>query len=349
MTRREFLTMLGMGAGGASSVALPAVVRGQATTAATAPASRPAPTVAPWIAETTGKSLVVEVRSQRAIIGRRIHEPSLTSAVDQAIRRLTDKNRTDDAWHALLRDDDVIGLKFNRSGASELGTNDSLVRVLVASLMKAGWAPEKIVLIETTHRLVKDLKTQPRRDGWRSEATHFGSGVDPLAAVLDQVTAIVNVPFLKANRIAGMSGCLKNLSHALCKHPAHYHGNAEPVPERGVLQPGRACAPYVGDIVASPPIRDKLRLHIVNALRTLREPMFTPADSTVETYGGIIAGRDPVATDMIGLEILNQQRRARNQSPLAAPDEPLPHIRAASQAGLGICNLDFIDHQTVKA
>ena len=349
MTRREFLTMLGMGAGGASSIVIPGSARGEATTAATLPASQPVPTMAPWMAATTGKSLVVEVRSQRAIIGRRIHESSLINAVDQAIRRLTDKNRTDDAWHALLQDDDVIGLKFNRSGASDLGTTDPLVRVLVGSLLKAGWGPEKIVLIETPHRLVEELKTQPRREGWRSEATHFGSGADPLAAVLDQVTAIVNVPFLKANRIAGMSGCLKNLSHALCKHPAHYHDNVEPEPERGVLKPGRACAPYVGDIVASPPIRDKLRLHIVNALRTLREPVFTPTESTIETYGGIIAGRDPVATDMIGLEILNQQRRACNQPPLAAPDEPLPHIHAASQAGLGICNLDFIDHLTVRA
>jgi len=350
MTRREFLALLGVGASGApcAMAADAAFVRERMARASGASAvPRRAASGTP-AAVTQEKAVVVEVQSPRVIIEPRIHERRLGEMISQALQQLTETSTDADAWHAILEDDDVIGLKFNGSGAAGLAITEPFARLLVASLGQAGWAPEKIVLIEVGPRLVRQLKVQPRRTGWQSDKTTFGSGVDQLAAVLDQVTAIVNVPFFKANRIAGMSGCLKNLSHALVRHPAHYHANAKPDPKRGVLEPGSHCSPYIADIVACPAVRDKLRLHLVNALRTAREPKFNPTGSAVETYGAVLAGRDPVAVDMVGLEILNQQRISRNQLPLAKPDEPLPQLRAAAQVGLGIWDLDFIDHLTVR-
>ena len=52
--------------------------------------------------------------------------------------------------------------------------------------------------------------------------------------------------------------------------------------------------------------------------------------------------------DMIGLEILNQQRIARKLKPLAERDQPLPQLRAAEQAKLGTWSRDFIDHVSVR-
>jgi hypothetical protein len=292
---------------------------------------------------------VVEIRSERVLVGRTVHEKFLREMIGRALCHVTGKDTEADAWHALLTDQDVIGVKFNGSGEEGIGTTEPFARLLVASLNRSGWAPEKIVLIEAGNGPCRLLKTLPRREGWQSEPTNFGSGVDHLAAVLDQVTAIVNVPFLKANRIAGMSGCLKNLSHALVKRPSHFHDNQAADPKRGILKPGRRCAPYIGDIVASPPIRTRLRLHLVNALRTLREPMFDPSGPAVENYGAILAGRDPVAIDMVGLEILNDLRRAAGSEPLTRPDEPLPQHRAANEAGLGVWQPDFIDHVLIRA
>ncbi len=345
MTRREFLALLGAGASGA--------VPGTRLRAGSADGPRltsTAPTSAPATPRTVRahKSLVAQVRSKRVMAGRRIHRVTLDEMIGLGLRHVTDKDNVNDAWHELLADDDVIGLKFNRSGAEQLGTTEPVAELLVNSLTKAGWAPEQIVLIEATPHVAASLKTQPRREGWRSEVTHFGSGEDRLAAVLDQVTAIINVPFLKANPIAGMSGCLKNLSHALVKHPAYYHANAKSDPKRGVLKPGRYASPYVGDIVAAPPIRDKLRLHIVNALRTCRESRIDPSGSTIDSHGGLLVGRDPVAVDMIGLRILNGQRTACELAPLTKPEQPLPQLRAATDAGLGVWQLDFIEHLTIR-
>ncbi len=295
------------------------------------------------------KSLVVEVRSPQVVSGVSIYERRLAEMIGLAIRHVTNEETDNDAWHSLLTPDDVIGLKFNSSGATGIGTNDPFVRQLVLSLMAAGYPPERIVLIEASSYLVPKFKTQPVRSGWRSENTDFGSGIDQFAAVLDQVTALINVPFLKANPIAGMSGCLKNLSHAMVRHPAFFHANTEPVPERGVLKPGKHCTPYVADIVGAPILRAKLRLHLMNALRTAPEPAYEPSGGNLEAHGGILAGIDPVAVDMVGLEILNQQRLAREQTPLAKTDEPLPQLRAAETAELGTWQPDYIEHRAIRA
>lgn len=343
MTRREFLALLSTVAGGGAHLVAAEDAHGSETTRSVSTSSS-----APSARGLLKKSQVVEVRSERVLVGRMIHERLLKEMLEQALRHVTGREREADAWHALLSDQDVIALKFNSSGAMGMATTEPLARLLVASLGRAGWAPEKIVLIETGRLLTAQLRTQPRREGWRTEITPFGSGFDELAAVLDQVTAIINVPFLKANRIAGMSGCLKNLSHALIKHPSRFHENTEINPKNGILKPGRACAPYIGDVVACAPIRGKLRLHLVNALRTLREPMFEPSGSAVESYSALLAGTDPVAIDMIGLEILNEQRLRGKLQPLAAPDKPLLQHVAASEAGLGVWHPDSIDHLIVR-
>jgi hypothetical protein len=345
MTRREFLAWIGAAAGAGELSALAA--EGELPIPSSSPTTVPGPSASAY--RPTAKSRVVEVRSERVLIGPRVHDRLLAEMLNRALTYVTGKEREADAWHALLADQDVIGLKFNSSGATGLAITEPFAQVLVGSLGRSGWGPEKIVLIEAGRSLVGQLRTQPRREGWQAQVTPFGSGVDELATVLDQVTAIVNVPFLKANQVAGMSGCLKNLSHAMVKHPSRFHGNAQPDPTAGVLKAGDRGAPYIGDIIASAPIRSKLRLHLVNALRTVREPMFEPSGPAVEAYGAILAGVDPVAIDMVGLEILNEQLTSRNLKPLAAPDEPLPQFLAAGNAGLGVWQPDHIDHLVIRS
>src|SRR6185369_5735245 len=81
----------------------------------------------------------------------------------------------------------------------------------------------------------------------------FGCGTESFVAALDRVTAMINVPFYKTHHLAGMTGCLKNLSHGLIRRPSRFHANG--------------CDPAIGRIAASAPVRRRMRLHIVNALR----------------------------------------------------------------------------------
>jgi uncharacterized protein (DUF362 family) len=168
---------------------------------------------------------------------------------------------------------------------------------------------------------------QPDR-GWDAEEVVFGSEKDVLSSILKQVTAIVNVPFLKTHNIAGLTCCLKNLSHALVKHPARYHRNH--------------CSPYVADIVALPAIRSKLRLHVVNALRTIYEGGPEANEEYTANTGLLLVGKDPVAMDTVALEEINLQRRENGLPSIDHVGGKLGYLAAAAGHNLGCADLHRI-------
>lgn len=265
---------------------------------------------------------VVRVTSEHVIARDRVHGPLTAEMVELALTTLTDTASAKEAWKTLLRLDDVVGVKFNRSGQAEIGTTDAVAEALLISLVEAGWPASRIVCIEAPKRIVERFGTRPMRMGYDSHAVHFGSGSDQFASVLNQVTALINVPFLKTHNIATMTCCLKNLSHGLIKHPARFHGNG--------------CSPFVGDIVGASPIRSKLRVNLVDALRVVMTggPGVTP--NSLFDEGAILASVDPVAADTIGFSMLNAARRERSLAPVATSVSDVTYLAAAHEAGLGI-------------
>ncbi len=328
-TRRAFLKRIG---GAAAAGALAGTVHGRRSAkAADVPAELPVPAsrpTTPSIPE-SAKSIVAHVRYDEVIEGRKVHEKLLREMIEDGIRIATVASSAGEAWNALLRPDDVVGIKFNQVGAEGLETTTPFARELVASLKDAGVSPERIVLIEAPPQLERELGTRARVFGWGNEEVSFGSGAERLASVLDQVTAIVNVPFLKTHNIAGMTGCLKNLSHALIRRPGRYHDHA--------------CTPYIGDIVALPQIRSKVRIHIVNALRAVYDGGPVPRAADVWGHGGVIVSKDPVAADSVGLDIINERRQLAGLGSVGDGLNGLPYIRAAAERKLGTDDQDYIE------
>jgi len=275
-------------------------------------------------------STVVGVRSDHVARGRIVHPGLLRDMLRIGLKAVTGHTNEKEAWHSILSPDDVIGLKFNQSGAAGLGTTPPMAETLVSSLTDSGWNSGRIVLIEVPYELNEKLGTIPPRRDWLPGEVSFGDAQDRLSGLLAQVTAIVNVPFLKQHNIAGMTGCLKNLSHALVKHPARFHGNK--------------CSPYVGDIVALPQIRDKLRLHVVNALRIVTDKGPDARDSYIVDQNEILLGLDPVAVDSIGLEILNRVRLKQGMGKIEDHQGEVAHLPAAGARGLGRHERHQIDY-----
>lgn len=298
-----------------------------AAAAATATSGRIAPLSAspPSDASTTTiEPDVVQVSSNFVVRGRIVHKTILQEMLDLSLRRLTGTSSLTQAWRSLLQDDDLIGLKFNSSGAQGLGVGEKFADAVITSLVAAGFTRQQIVPIEAPDSVYERHGVTKPVQGWASEPTDFGSGRDQLAAVLDQVTAIINLPFLKTHNIAGITGCLKNLSHGLIKHPARFHASH--------------CSPYIADIVSLPQIHGKLRLHLVNALRVVFDGGPEARHEFLWDAGIVLASRDPVASDTIGLNLINSQR-----SMLALPDIDYPvrrttHLLAAEILGLGQAN-----------
>ncbi len=332
-SRRSFLRRVGRA--GIASVVARWLAGGSAShageSATTLPVLATRPDTGPIDQE--AKSFVAHVCRPEVVDRRQLHERLLREMVEDGVCVTTATAKPGDAWNKLFNRDDVIGIKFNQVGFEELGTADVLAAQVVESLGDAGFAPDKIVLIEAPGRLARELKTRPRVFGFSGGEVSFGSGADELAAVLQEVTALINVPFLKTHNIAGMTGCLKNLSHALIRRPARYHANA--------------CAPFAGHIVALPQIRSKLRIHIVNAVRALFDGGPAVRVQGIWDHAGILVSKDPVAADAVGVNIINDQRALAKLPPIGDAAGHIPHVHAAAGIGLGTDDQDYIDLQEV--
>ena len=270
----------------------------------------------------------MRVRSDNVIHVHQVDRRVLAQMLNQGLTALTGASSGTQAWKELLKPDDIVGLKFNRSAADALGTTLPMADVLIRSLADAGFAPSQIVPIEVPDAVYGETGVGRADEDWAAQETAFGSGRDHLAGVLDQVTAIINVPFLKTHNIAGLTCCLKNLSHALVKHPARFHANH--------------CSPYIADIVALPQIRDKLRLHIVDSLRMVFDGGPEARHGAVASAGVLIFGADPVAVDTVGLENINLKRFEEGLQPIRPHGGRLKYLPRAAELGLGCCELHDI-------
>ncbi len=277
----------------------------------------------------TTPSRVVKIAAREVIQNATVHRPLLREMIRNVVTTLAQTRVERDAWRSYLEADDVIALKFNQSAQASLGTTEAMAEALIQSLVEAGFSPKQIVCIEEPAGLAKRNGTTPANHGFSPSETSFASGSDQLAVVLDQIDAIINVPFLKTHNIAGMTCSLKNLSHAMVKHPARFHSNR--------------CSPYISDIVSLPAIRDKLRLHIVDALRVVYDGGPEASTGAVRNHGMILASTDPVAIDTIGLEVLNDSRKHAGLPPVARSAASLPYLKSSHEAGLGIAARYAVD------
>lgn len=254
--------------------------------------------------------------------GTTVNEKALRSMIEATIVTLTDKQDPATAWNELLNVDDTVGIKFNRSGAEALGTSNAFGEALLDCLTRVGLSSDRIVLIEAPQGLAERFGCRTADHSYDREPTSFASGADQLSSALRQVTALINVPFLKSHNIAGMTCALKNLSHGLTKHPARYHSGG--------------CSPFIGDIVSLPAIRSKLRLTLVNGLRVVFQGGPEGSRDSIADGNFILAAIDPVACDALGLQVLNQIRQSRGIDAIARSPGQLPYLAHAHRIGLGV-------------
>lgn len=308
-TRREILRAAAAAAFGL--IARPGHARAQSTQ----PASRPS--AAPWWLETgEPRSRVIDIRS-KSILEDSIVDPSVAGEMlDQGIMNLTRACTVEQAWRAVLGSAKRIVLKFNSVGASVIDTNDALANVIVPRLEAVGYDRRQITLVEVSEYLTPTLGTRLAAKGW-GKPIRVGDAAEPLAQYLYDADAIINIPLLKTHAIAGMSCSMKNLSHALIKHPANYHANG--------------CSPYVGQVISAPAVHKRLRLNLVNAIRVLTDRGPDAREEDIVSYRGLLMGFDPVAVDSVGQSILAMERRRRDLDPWFR----VPHLESAAEMGLG--------------
>ena len=267
-------------------------------------------------------SRVVQATARDLVVGHKVHPTLLREMLQRLLTTITGERTEEAAWKAILKRDDIIGLKFNRSGQEVIGTSEVMADTIVTSILESGWRPDQVVCIEAPEAVERRYGTTKAQAGYATDATAFSSGSDQLATVLDQVTAIVDIPFLKTHNIAGLTCALKNLSHGFVRHPARFHGNG--------------CSPFIADIVALPKIRGKLRLCVVDAMRVVFAGGPAAKSSAIADAGTLLASFDPVAVDTVGLELLNETRRRNGLRRIARSPAEVPQLRTAHESGVGM-------------
>jgi hypothetical protein len=262
------------------------------------------------------RSRVVDARSSRVLNSSVPDQLAVRELLEQALCALTGITAAKQAWRCVLGDAQHIVVKMNHVGARTIGTSDAMVHALLAGLQGAGYEQNNIVLVEAPEHFARASATRRPTPGW-GPAIAVGGNMEQLARYLHEADALINVPFLKTHQIAGMSGCLKNLSHALIQHPALYHDNG--------------CSPYVAQVVGSKEVTTKLRLNVVNALRVVVNNGPDARQEDIVPYGGLLLGFDPVAVDAVGLDLLAVERRRQG-----LPGRlNVRHLVSAGRAGVG--------------
>jgi hypothetical protein len=267
------------------------------------------------------RSTVVDIRSSRWR-GEAGHVDAavVKKMVDGGLVKLTGAADADTAWRQLFGRYKVVGVKFNKVSRNFSGANQAMVDALTAGLLSAGLKQTDIIVVEAVGATFAGGAVQP---GW-TEEYDFGSGRTRLSNfIVHQVDAVINVPDLKDHERTGITGAVKNLSHArdtIMEKPDRFHANA--------------CDPFVADLYALPPIRDKAVLHVINGLKGMYDkgPVFNPCQWP---HNGLLLGFDPVAVDKVALDLVVAERRRRGLPEFERRGTPPLFLATAARRGLG--------------
>lgn len=328
-TRRVFLRT-GLGLGPALAAGFASGGKGQ---------------ISPGTPAAGAKSKIVIAQDERLRSGNASPgQDGILKILDRALQAFYGRDDPAEAWKLVARPGEVIGLKVNCLAGKGISTNPQLVEAICERLQQAG-----LRTIVIWDRLNADLESAGFRvvergagircfgndfSGYEQELALYGNVGSLLATTLARVCdAVINLPVLKDHGITGVTGALKSMFGAI-HNPNKYH-----------LSVGD---PYVADVNMLPPIRQKVRLNICDAITAQYEggPSFMP--QWTWPFNGLIVGRDPVALDYTCWQIIEQKRAEKRLEPLRRLKREPTYIATAADARHQLGTCDPANIQVVK-
>ena len=302
-------------------------------------------------------SRVVLVRDPEALTGWHVDAARARVMVTAGLQQLTGQTNETLAWQQFVTPTDVVGLKVSTLAAPLQITHQAVLDAIAAGLRQAGVPSSNIVVFDRDPGKLADADY--RADGFRMESVIGGAGWDsdvsldsPLVGKLiwgdlefgrteplstlshlpklltRTLTKLINVPVLQEQAATGLAGCLYNLSLGLADNTRRFE------------QFGQRGDPAIAQLANLAPVRTKLVLNICDALIVgyAGGPGFKPQYSW--PYGGLYFSRDAVATDVIGLEVIEAKRRESRLEPIG---ERARHLVTAARLGLGQTNATLVE------
>ena len=310
-----------------------------------------------WVAQTPAQSRVVLVRDPTAVTGLRVAPDKARAMIAAGLQQLTGQTNETAAWQQFVSSNDVVGIKISTLAGPLQVTHQAVLDALAAGLRQAGVPATNIIVFDRDPQ--KLAAAEYRAAGFRLESVIGGTGWDPAASlenplvgkliwgdlefgkpeplstvshlpnlVTHTITKLINVPVLLEHEVTGLAGCLYNLALSLADNTRRFELN------------GQRGDPAIALLNNLPAVRQKLVLNICDAFIAgyAGGPAFKPQYSW--PHGGLYFSRDPVAIDMLCLDLLETKRREDHLLPIATNAN---HILTAARLGLGQTNAVLVE------
>jgi uncharacterized protein (DUF362 family) len=325
---------------------------------------------------------VVELSDARSIVGNRVSQPVINQMLERGMKELTSQPSSRAAWAEFVAPTDVVGIKINPSGAPACCSSPEIVREIIKGLESVG-VPTRNIIVFDRYAYEMDIGSYqtllPPGIGvvGIQESKLDASGYDAdvycqvsffgewetrsymASLVTQKLTKIINVPTMKDHSASGVTGCLKNLGYGTFNNVARSH-----------QAPYSFTDPLIGVMCSVEPLRSKAVLNIMDGTRQVwHGGPLTQVQEFIYPAGLLLIGTDPVAMDTIELHAIEKMRRQegapsvweRDPKSITTNGEEFyhdpsknlfyrqpGHIAAAGKLGLGISDLQQIDHRQIS-
>jgi hypothetical protein len=324
---------------------------------------------------------VVAVEHPNCIVSDRYQPDAIENMMHKGMLELTGAPGWPDAWRALFEPGDVVGIKVSPVGGPKLCSDAVVVHHILDGLQSAGVKLTDIVVINRYRSEITGTgidKWLPKEVRWSAPSEAYNEvqldmeGYDPdhfmemaiikpgenfndahykrsyvAKVVTKQINKFINLPILKHHQSAGVTICLKNMSHGMVNNVNRSH----------LTPTSNACGIFIPSVVSLPVIREKAVLHICDGVKASYHggPGYKP--KYVWEHKTMYFATDPVALDKTGLKAIDKQRASVGMDSIALskPDKDstylncqVEHIEIAGQLGLGVFDDKKIDVRRLR-
>lgn len=316
------------------------------------PSVEAAATPAPSQDAIVKKSLVTYALLPSSVGGGVVREGMVRRMVDAVVMAAAGKADIASAWRVFVAPTDRVGIKVSTTGAPASSTRAAVVSAVAAGLVASGVPKENIVIWDRLERdmaragydaiarsfrvtstdrvggydknapiiaavmgrlIADDLKFSGKDNEEMSSTSH-------LSLVLTGVDKVVHVPALADSMFSGVQGALSGM---VLDNLDNW---------RRLARPPHFGDPYLPELYADPRIGGKVVLTILDALRPQYAGGPFPGPEFSVNYGAILASRDPVALDTIGVRVIDDFRKEAKFDPVS---KMATWLESAQTLGLG--------------
>jgi uncharacterized protein (DUF362 family) len=273
-----------------------------------------------------------------------IDQRKLLQMYSKGFELLFNSKSPQEGLQQLFKSNDKIGIKINTIGGKKISTRPEVSHSLSDLLVKSGILERNLIIWDRTNRELREagyrLRTnrntlkvygtdiQPSWEAYNPELiSHLNIGSRFSRIQSNFVNSSISLAILKDHGMAGVTAGMKNYFGSI-HNPNKYHDTN--------------CDPYVAELFETEPIKKKHKLSILDCLvvQYHRGPSYHPR--WAKEYETLIFGTDPVATDFVGWQVI-EQLRSENGLPSLKEDNREPmYLRTAEKMGIGNATLKNI-------